>query len=117
MGTSEGVFQTVLGNPREPGNNSTMNTLTTKDHKPLLAITMGDPAGIGPEIIVRGWRRFAHDADCRYVVFGSVACLRRAAQAMTLKLDVVEVNDPVEAVDMDGTAVVCVECCIMDAVR
>jgi 4-hydroxythreonine-4-phosphate dehydrogenase len=23
--------------------------------KPILAITMGDPAGIGPEVIVRAW--------------------------------------------------------------
>ncbi len=101
----------ALGNPREPRNNSTMNTHNTKDHKPLLAITMGDPAGIGPEIIVRGWRRFAHDADCRYVVFGSVTCMRRAAQAMTLKLDVVEVDHPAEAAAIDSSAVVCVECC------
>lgn len=44
-----------------------------------LAITMGDPAGIGPEIIAKAFRRApAELAGC--VVVGDVATLRRAAQ-------------------------------------
>ena len=45
--------------------------------KPLL-ITMGDPAGIGPEIIAKAFRDFPADlTGC--VVVGDVATLRRAA--------------------------------------
>ena len=44
-----------------------------------LAITMGDPAGIGPEIIAKAFRDFPADlAGC--VVVGDVASLRRAAR-------------------------------------
>jgi 4-hydroxythreonine-4-phosphate dehydrogenase len=52
-----------------------MNTLS----KPLpLAITMGDPAGIGPEIVARAWR-VAPELTRGCFVAGDVACLRRAA--------------------------------------
>ena len=45
--------------------------------KPLL-ITMGDAAGIGPEIIAKAWLKHpAELADC--VVVGDVATMRRAA--------------------------------------
>lgn len=45
-----------------------------------LALSMGDPAGIGPELISQVFR--LHPAWSRQcVVFGDVACLRRAAQA------------------------------------
>ena len=44
-----------------------------------LAITMGDPAGIGPEIIAKAFRDSpAELAGC--VMVGDVATLRRAAQ-------------------------------------
>lgn len=51
-------------------------------YKPRLAITMGDPAGIGPEIIARAWSRFQTQpsaAEC-FVV----GCPRVMEQAVTL---------------------------------
>ena len=48
--------------------------------KPPLAITMGDPAGVGPEIIVKACRRLAdrlRTGDLRLLVIGSVPALRR----------------------------------------
>jgi 4-hydroxythreonine-4-phosphate dehydrogenase len=46
---------------------------------PPLAITMGDPAGIGPEIIAKAFRDFSTElAGC--VVVGDVATMRCAAQ-------------------------------------
>ncbi len=47
--------------------------------KPLLAITMGDPAGVGPETIARAWSDPAMNAVCRAVVIGNLAVMRRAA--------------------------------------
>jgi 4-hydroxythreonine-4-phosphate dehydrogenase len=47
--------------------------------RPLLAITMGDPAGIGPEVILKA---LAHDdlsARCRPLVIGDRRILERAA--------------------------------------
>jgi 4-hydroxy-L-threonine phosphate dehydrogenase PdxA len=28
-----------------------------KDKRPVIGITMGDPAGIGPEIVVKHWQK------------------------------------------------------------
>ena len=46
-----------------------------------LAITQGDPAGIGPEIIVKAFRDASDDTRGCFVV-GDVATLRRAAQVV-----------------------------------
>jgi len=51
--------------------------------KPLL-VTMGDAAGIGPEIIVRAWRS-GELADA--VVIGDAAVLRRAGSPMTAVIE------------------------------
>src|SRR3989344_1136959 len=48
--------------------------------KPL-AITQGDPAGIGPEIVAKAFRDAPADLVGCFVV-GDVATLRRAAQAI-----------------------------------
>jgi len=45
--------------------------------KPLLALTMGDPAGIGPEIVVGALRDARVRRACRAVVVGSSEALRR----------------------------------------
>ena len=44
--------------------------------RPVLLITMGDVAGIGPEIIARSWSQLL--PWCRPVVVGDPGCLRRA---------------------------------------
>src|SRR5947209_2946118 len=50
-------------------------TEPTKAAPPRLLITLGDVAGIGPEIVARAWPKlFAH---CRPVVIGDPAWLRR----------------------------------------
>ena len=48
---------------------------------PHLAITMGDPAGIGPEIIAKACAKLAprvQSGDLGLLVLGDVAALRRA---------------------------------------
>ena len=48
--------------------------------KPTIAITMGDPAGVGPEVLVGAWQSTAmHDA-CLPVVIGHPDVLRRAVE-------------------------------------
>lgn len=47
--------------------------------KPLVAITMGDPAGIGPEIIVKALLEPEVQAMCRAVVVGDLGVLLKAA--------------------------------------
>jgi 4-hydroxythreonine-4-phosphate dehydrogenase len=62
--------------------------------KPLLAITMGDPAGIGPEVIVGAWAEAELHASARLFVVGHPQFLRRAARLLHLECDVVEVDSP-----------------------
>jgi 4-hydroxythreonine-4-phosphate dehydrogenase len=72
------------------------------DVLPRLLITMGDVAGIGPEIIAAGWP--ALQAHCRPAVVGDPACLRRAAGWVGARLEVVPVRQPGEVAP--GQAVV-----------
>ena len=48
---------------------------------PILGLTMGDPAGIGPEICLRALREPAVLARCVPVLFGDAGVLERAAHA------------------------------------
>lgn len=65
--------------------------------RPLIAITMGDPCGVGPEIIVKA---LAH-ADCGAgfspLVLGDPVALSRALTACGSRLDVVEIETPEQA--------------------
>ncbi len=62
------------------------------DGVPLIALTMGDPAGIGPEIIASGWPLFTPARDARFVVIGRVTSLERAARRVAPDLKVVRVE-------------------------
>ena len=54
--------------------------MTTSNKQPILAITMGDPAGIGPEIVLKALRHSDVHERCRPLVIGDTRSLRRAAQ-------------------------------------
>jgi len=77
--------------------------------KPLIAITQGDPAGIGPEIIVGAWRHAAVHQGCRPLVVGHPEILRRAAALLRADLRVVEVRSP-EAAEPSPEAIPCIRC-------
>ena len=55
-----------------------------------LAMTMGCPAGIGPEIICRLWARPGFAASASAIVVGEVGMLRRAAELLGLRLSIVD---------------------------
>jgi 4-phospho-D-threonate 3-dehydrogenase / 4-phospho-D-erythronate 3-dehydrogenase len=64
--------------------------------KPHLAITMGDPAGIGPEIIVKACARLKDrlaGGALRLLVIGSNPALLAARDALGLDVDFPEVTD------------------------
>ena len=64
--------------------------------KPLLGITMGDPAGIGPEVIAKALAGKALRQLCRPIVIGSVPVMEQTIKILMLKLKVVRVegHDP-----------------------
>lgn len=55
---------------------------------PKLAITMGDPAGIGPEIVVRALNHKETYEQCRPLVVGDANVIRLAIDALALPLSV-----------------------------
>lgn len=60
---------------------------------PLLAITIGDPAGIGPEIVLKALARPEVHERCRALVIGDVRILQRA-------LDMAERSIPVPRIEV-----------------
>lgn len=68
--------------------------------KPLLAITMGDPAGVGPEICLQALHSKKVNKVCRPIIFGDAEILRRAGEVtdqgfdfQVLSLDAFERTD------------------------
>jgi 4-hydroxythreonine-4-phosphate dehydrogenase len=65
--------------------------------QPLIALTMGDPAGIGPEVIVKAAAGHDLSAFCTPVVVGDLARLRRAADICRVPLEFVPFGTAREA--------------------
>lgn len=65
---------------------------------PIVALTMGDGAGIGPEVILPAVLDPATLAVCRPVVIGDARRLRQAAEIVGTDADVVPVTEPAAAV-------------------
>ena len=55
---------------------------------PIIGITMGDPAGIGPEIIVKSLMKNRNFKDCSIIVIGDSNCLRNEAKKNNLDLEI-----------------------------
>ena len=60
---------------------------------PILAITMGDPAGIGPEIIAKALVSSKIRRRCRPLVIGSYSVLKHTVSKHGIPLTVTSVND------------------------
>lgn len=58
-----------------------------KAERPILGLTMGDPAGIGPEICLRALQDSNVLGLCTPVLFGDATVLKRVAQAVGLHAD------------------------------
>lgn len=65
--------------------------------KPRIAITMGDPAGIGPETIVGAWSEPAVHACCRPLAVGHPEILRRAVRLLKSRSRVEQIERPEDA--------------------
>ena len=56
------------------------------DNRPILGLTMGDPAGIGPEVVVKALIEDRVRSWCRPVVLGDIGALRQAARLIGCEL-------------------------------
>jgi 4-hydroxythreonine-4-phosphate dehydrogenase len=71
---------------------------------PLVAVTMGDPAGVGPEIIAKTFADPGFHARNRALVVGDAGMLERAAQLLGVPLRINEIPEPEDAAFEPGTA-------------
>lgn len=70
---------------------------------PILAISMGDPAGIGGEIAVKALANHKWEGRCIPVVVGDAAAIRDAVRFTGCKCAIRLIDDPKEAAGKDGT--------------
>src|SRR5690349_14881317 len=77
--------------------------------KPLIAITLGDPAGVGPEVIVGAWTESVVHEWCRPLVVGHPGIVRRAVELWQTDLHVQEISSPDEA-EPSHNVIPCLTC-------
>jgi 4-hydroxythreonine-4-phosphate dehydrogenase len=80
--------------------------------KPVLAVTMGDPAGIGPEVIVGAWSDERVHQHAQPIVVGHPEVLRRAGQLLKREVQVVAVDQSAPRTHPADTATIpCINAC------
>jgi 4-phospho-D-threonate 3-dehydrogenase / 4-phospho-D-erythronate 3-dehydrogenase len=77
--------------------------MTAMYEKPLIAIPMGDPAGIGPEITVKALTNKEIYEVCRPIVFGSKEVIKQALGFVGLDLNLNTVINPTDGQYEYGT--------------
>ena len=88
----------------------------SQEKKSKLAITLGDVAGIGPEIIVGGWSRIMQQSDCVPIVFGNKRVIEKAISLLGLDAIVQLIDDPALAKPSENV-IPCLNCCSDEAVH
>ena len=68
-----------------------MRTHNVRKRKPVIGVTMGEPAGIGPEVVIKSILRPEVRKVCVPVVFGSTKIIRYAARKFVKKVKVEEI--------------------------
>src|SRR5438067_7562429 len=71
--------------------------------RPLIGITMGDAAGVGPEIIVKALNLPETYADCRPLVIGDLGRFQLTVDGMQLPLKVRQAKSPSDGVYRHAT--------------
>ena len=71
--------------------------------KPILGITMGDPAGIGPEITIKALSKQSMYDQCLPIVIGDYEALKEACEMTKIDLKLNEIKEVSEAKGEFGT--------------
>jgi 4-hydroxythreonine-4-phosphate dehydrogenase len=65
----------------------------TRNWKPIIAVTMGDPRGVGPEVVVKALSQESLHRICRPLILGDPLILRRTVEVLGLRLEVSELEE------------------------
>jgi 4-hydroxythreonine-4-phosphate dehydrogenase len=68
-----------------------------RDDRPVVALTLGDVAGVGPEVVARAWGESPLRTLARPFVVGSKCVLERALACVDCRASVQEIVEPEEA--------------------
>lgn len=71
--------------------------------KPIIAITLGDPAGVGPEIVVKALKAQELYDVCRPLVIGDAGILKKAMEITDISLKLNAVTNPEDGEYVLGT--------------
>ena len=72
-------------------------------YRPIVGLTMGDPAGIGPEVVVKAMNEASLYDECRPLAIGDANTLRRTAAALGFALSLNVMTDPADGRYVHGT--------------
>jgi len=87
--------------PSLPGKGPSMNIVDPAE-LPYVAVTMGDGAGVGPEVVVAAVLDAQINAECRPVVIGDALRLRQAADILGIEADIQAITSVEDAVFSPG---------------
>lgn len=71
-----------MSNPRIFRYSPPCPAMLSPAEKPIIALTLGDPAGVGPEVVLRAWCDARVHACCRPVAVGRPEFLEQAAELL-----------------------------------
>jgi 4-hydroxythreonine-4-phosphate dehydrogenase len=77
--------------------------MQNKEIRPIIAITMGDPVGIGPEIIPKALVESSIYKVCRPLVLGDVAVMSAASERFNTEIQIYSVDSPEAGTYQQGT--------------
>lgn len=72
-------------------------------YKPTIGITMGDPSGVGPEIVVKALNNKKIYELCNPVVIGDALVIKNAVDICNLDLTINEIEEPNKGIYSHGT--------------
>ncbi|WP_227007616.1 4-hydroxythreonine-4-phosphate dehydrogenase PdxA [Pseudarthrobacter sp. AB1] len=87
--------------PSLPGKGPSMNAVDPTE-LPYVAVTMGDGAGVGPEVVVAAVLDAQINAECKPVVIGDALRLRQAADILGIAADIQRISSVEDAVFTPG---------------
>jgi 4-hydroxythreonine-4-phosphate dehydrogenase len=73
-----------------------------RNKKPIIAVTMGDPAGIGPEIAVKALLEPEIKNICKPILIGDLSILQKISQQLKLEINFKILNSPKESAGGQG---------------
>ncbi|MBZ4649990.1 MAG: 4-phospho-D-threonate 3-dehydrogenase / 4-phospho-D-erythronate 3-dehydrogenase [Thermosipho sp. (in: thermotogales)] len=71
--------------------------------KPIIAITMGDPASIGPEIVIKSLTHPEIYEICKPLIIGDRSVIEKNLEFLKLDLEIKSINEPDEGIYKYGT--------------